>query len=196
MTNTATLLERTPTLPANGKGSSREHTCVVNIGLYSLAEAFSKLDLKAYSHFPSLPPDHLKKILQDPQAAVQDWYSTVGLNEILKLVSEHAYICDGWVALLPFLNRSALEEIELQARAASIQIKFVSTSRSVDETVKSELQHWVIHDLERQSELSFDERCRLEDDLRIRAIQHQCLVKYLCSLGLVKLLPLSNSIQD
>mmetsp|Transcript_22222 Transcript_22222/g.44688 ORF Transcript_22222/g.44688 Transcript_22222/m.44688 type:complete len:897 (+) Transcript_22222:1143-3833(+) len=201
MTNTATLLERTPTLPANGKGSSKEHTCVVNIGLYRsgttpLAEAFSKLDLKAYSHFPSLPPDHLKKILQDPQAAVQDWYSTVGLNEILKLVSEHAYICDGWVALLPFLNRSALEEIELQARAASIQIKFVSTSRSVDETVKSELQHWVIHDLERQSELSFDERCRLEDDLRIRAIQHQCLVKYLCSLGLVKLLPLSNSIQE
>lgn len=102
----------------------------------------------------------------------------------------------GWVALLPFLKRSALEEIELQARKASIQIKFVSTSRSVDETVKSELQHWVIHDLERQSKLSFDERCRLEDELRIRAVQHQRHVRHLCSLELVKLLPLSHRIQD
>ena len=164
MTDSATtLLGRTPPLPANGKGSGKKHTCVVNIGLYrsgttTLAEAFTKLELRAASHFPSLPSHHLKKILHDPQGAVKEWYSTGGLKQILKLASEHAYLCDGWVALLPFLKHAALEEIEMQAREASIQIKFVSTSRNVDETVKSELQHWVIHDLERQSELSFDER--------------------------------------
>ena len=179
----------------------KKHTCVVNIGLYrsgttTLANAFTEFELKVYSRFPSLPPHHLKKILHDPQAAVQEWYSNVGLKEILNLASTHAYICDGWVALLPFLKRSALEEIELQAREASIQIKFVSTSRSVDGTVKSELLHWVIHDLERQSELSFEERCRLEDDLHIRAIQHHRHVSHLCSVGLVQLLPLSNRIQD
>jgi hypothetical protein len=96
MTNTATLLETTPLLPATGR---KEHTCVVNIGLYHsgttpLAEAFTKLELKAHRHFPSLPlpPHHLKKILQEPQAAVQEWYSSVGLKEILKLASQHAYI--------------------------------------------------------------------------------------------------------
>jgi len=98
MTTTATLIESTPLV--NGKGNRTEHICVVNVGLYrsgttTLAEAFTKLGLKAYHHFPSLPPHHLKKVLQDPQAAVQEWYSTVGLKEILKLVSEHAYICDG-----------------------------------------------------------------------------------------------------
>ena len=95
MTDTATLLERTPALPANGKGGRKEHTCVVNIGLYrsgstTLAEAFAKLGLKAHRHFPSLPPHHLKKILQDPQGAVREWYSNDGLNEILELASEHA----------------------------------------------------------------------------------------------------------
>lgn len=97
MTSTATLLESTPLLPVNGKGSRKEHTCVVNIGLYrsgttTLAQAFTKLELKAYRHFPSLPPHHLKKILQEPQAAVQEWYSSVGLKEILKLASEHAWL--------------------------------------------------------------------------------------------------------
>lgn len=201
MTNTATLLDRPPLSVARGSISRKEHTCVVNLGLYrsgttTLAEAFTKLELKAYSHFPSLPPHRLKRILQDPQGAVQEWYSTVGLNEILQLARDHHYICDGWIALLPFLKRSALEEIEMQARDANVQIKFVSTSRSVDETVKSELQHWVIHDLERQSELSFEERSKLENDLRHRAIQHQRHVRDLCSVIFVTLLPLSNNIQD
>lgn len=193
MSNTANI--------ASGKVSRKEHTCVVNVGLYrsgttTLAEAFTKLERKSYGHFPSLPPHRLRRILHDPQGAVQEWYSTGGLNEILQLASDHHYICDGWIALLPFLKRSALEEIEIQARGVNIHIKFVSTSRSVDETVKSELQHWVIHDLERQSELSFDEKCNLEDDLRHRAIQHQRHVRDLCSLSFVTLLPLSNNIQD
>lgn len=201
MTYNAALLDRPPLNQANGSISRKEHTCVVNVGLYrsgttTLAEAFTKLELKAYGYFPSLPPHRLKKILQDPQGAVQEWYSTVGLNEILRLVSDHHYICDGWIALLPFLKRSALEEIEMQARDASVLIKFVSTSRSVDETVKSELQHWVVHDLERLSDLSFDEKCMLEDDLRRRAIQHQRHVRDLCTSNFVTLLPLSSNVPD
>ncbi len=68
---------------------------------------------------------------------------------------------------IPYSLRS--HEVKLRAKTMNVEIKFVATSRDVEDTVKSELHHWVVHDLERQVELSLEERAELESNLRARA---------------------------
>ncbi|KAL3794568.1 hypothetical protein HJC23_008024 [Cyclotella cryptica] len=179
----------------------KQHTCIVNVGLYrsgttSLFKAAEKLRFKVYHRFPDLPPEQLRRILHDPESAVQEWASSLGgLEEFIEVASKHDLICDGWIALLPFLPREILDEINKLAKATNISLKFVATSRDVESTVKSELQHWVIHDLEHQAGLGENERSGLEASLRARALQHQQHVVRLSSEDLVKLLPLATADQ-
>lgn len=178
---------------------TKEHTCIVNIGLFrsgitSLAKAAAQLGCKTYCCFPHLSPGQLKRILQAPVDALHEWASSGGIDEVVHLACNYDLICDGWIALLPFLTVSDLTEVKLRAKTMNVEIKFVATSRDVEDTVKSELHHWVVHDLERQVELSLEERAELESNLRARAYQHQRRVLDLS--GLVELLPLTGNIYE
>ena len=175
------------------------HRCIVNVGLFrsgttTLSKAASKLGYMICDVFPDLSSDQHKKILHNPVDAVQEWASTGGIEEVVDLVTNHDLICDGWVALLPFLSLSDMREIEKRANESKVDVKFVATSRNIEGTVKSELQHWVIHNLEHRAELSREERERLEADLRARAVQHQQRIKL--HGGLINLLPLGCNIQN
>ena len=184
----------------NGK---KQHVCIVNVGLYrsgttTLAKAASELGLKTYGRFPDLPSTQLKRILQNPTEAVKEWWSSEGggMNDLIDLSCKFDFICDGWVALLPFLPLSALIELDQEARKSNIHLIFVATSRSIEDTVKSELQHWVIHDLERQADLNPDDRAKLEHSLRERARHHKEQVKGLSLTGKLTILPLETKISD
>jgi hypothetical protein len=177
----------------------KEHTCIVNIGIFrsgttALAEAAARLGYKIYHRFPNLSPGLHKEILKNPGVALQEWASSGGIDELVHLACNHNLICDSWIALLPFLPVSDLREVEHQAKMRNVEILFVATSRNVEDTVKSELQHWVVHDLERQAGLSSEEWKELETNIRARAYQHQ---EHILNLsGLVKLLPLAGIIHE
>ncbi len=178
---------------------TKGHTCIVNIGIFrsgttSLVEAAAQLGYKTYRCFPNLHPGQLKSILQSPEDAVHKWASSGGIDEVVHLACSHDLICDGWIALLPFLTVSDLTEVKLRAKMMNVEINFVAASRDVEETVMSELHHWVIHDLERQSELSLEDRKDLEANLRARAQQHRR--RTLDLSGLVELLPLTGNIHE
>jgi glycosyltransferase involved in cell wall biosynthesis len=179
--------------------NSKRHVCILNVGLYrsgttTLAETASKLGLRVYRTFPNLSKDQHKLILQNPEKAALDWASQEEgvLTDLLKCVTEYDIICDGWVALLPFLPPTTLEQFVLQAEESGVHLELVATSRDVEATVKSELQHWTIHNLEYQAGLTNKERSELENSLRKRAALHRSRVECLSGLGLVHLLPLGG----
>ena len=176
-----------------------EHTCIVNVGIFrsgttTLAEAAAQLGYKIYRGFPNLSPVLHKEILENPEVALQKWASSGGIDELVHLACNHNLICDGWIALLPFLPVSDLREVKRRVKLRNTEMHFVATSRDVEDTVKSELQHWVVHDLERQAGLSSEERKKLETNLRVRAYQHQQHILNLS--GSVKLLPLAGNIHE
>ncbi|KAL3827156.1 hypothetical protein ACHAXA_006711 [Cyclostephanos tholiformis] len=133
-------------------------------------------------------------ILKNPGGAIQEWASSGGIDEVVHLARNHNLICDGWISLLPFLPVSELKEVKRRAKTWNVEIKFVATSRDVEDTVNSELHHWVLHDLERRAGLSSDERKELDTNLRARAYLHR--QRILCLSGLVTLLPLAGNIYE
>lgn len=183
--------------PQNEK---KRHVCIVNVGLFrsgttTLAEAAASLGFGAYRTFPKLSQDQHKTFLQNPEKMALEWFSQGGVKEIVKLATEYDIICDGWIALLPFLPLTVLEDLKVEAKNSGVHLTFVASKRNVEDTVKSELQHWTIYDLERQAGLTAKESEYLEDNLRERAEHHQSRVQHLHSVGLLKLLPLSNNLQ-
>lgn len=184
------------------RNQRKRHVCIVNVGLYrsgttTLAEAALKLGRKAFRDFPkNLTLDQRKLFLMNPQKAVIDWFSIDGFKEVIKLATDHDFICDGWIALLPFLPASMLEQLIRKAEGLSLLLKFVATSRDVEATVKSELQHWIVHDLERHASLTNQERGSLEDSIRQRAEEHHRCVQDLADLDVLKILPLTGIISQ
>lgn len=182
--------------------SSLEHSCVVNLGLYrsgttTLSKAADRVGLRPYRTFPDLSHEEQKEILQNPRKAVSEWYETKeGKAEIIRLASKNDLLCDGWFALLPFLGPSVLNDLKREAAKSGIDLKFLATSRDVESTVTSELQHWVIHNLECKAGLDATERNDLATSLRDRATSHQCAVQGLNGLDMVKLLPLQDHIEE
>ncbi|CAB9506824.1 expressed unknown protein [Seminavis robusta] len=180
---------------------NKQRVCIVNVGLYRsgttyLAEASKSLGLKPYRTFPELTSDEQKKILQDPKKAVLDWFSNDGLNQIIHLATEYDLLCDGWVALLSFLPPSLINSLKAKAQDSGVSLELVASTRDVESTVKSELHHWVIHDLEKRAALNPTERTSLENLLRERAKMHYRSVQCLCQLGMLKLLPLEDGLED
>ena len=176
-----------------------DHTCILNIGIdrsgiTTLDGAASLLGLTKYS-FPSFSPQQYKQILQKHEDALNIWRLSEGIDEVIQMACQYDLLCDGWITLLPFV--SDLEEVKRRAKAVSnVNIEFVATSRPVGDTVKSELHHWTVNDLERQADLSLDERKELETNLRSWAHQHQEHIKDLSGSGLVKLLPFGNNFHE
>ena len=179
-------------------GPVQERKVIVNVGLYrsgttTLLESAINLGGKGYQKFPELSQQHeYKAILQNPQDIVLEWWLKGGVKEIIDLATIYDIICDGWISLLPFLPPKELQDLKAKAKVSGINLIFVATQRHVEGTVLSELQHWTIHNLEQQAGLSFQDRQRLEDDLRIRAVTHERCIQDLDSAGFLKILPLSS----
>jgi glycosyltransferase involved in cell wall biosynthesis len=177
---------------------AKQHVCIVNVGLYrsgttTLAQAAKNLGLKAYRKFPELPPETMKALLLQPEAAIFNWFeNNDGLHEIIRLAGENDLICDGWISLLPFLKPSVFEHLKDMAIQEGVHLQFVATERNIQETVQSELQHWTVHDLERKAEFDAFDRSGLEEKLRMRAEEHQRKVDELQSLSQIHLLPLEK----
>ena len=183
------------------KSGCKRHVCIVNVGLFrsgttTLAEAAKSLGMKANRKFPDLLPDQHKLFLLNPEKVVLDWYLKDGKKEIINIAAKFDLLCDGWIALLPFLPPAMLERFQLEAEDSGVQFEFVASTRDVESTVKSELQHWTIHSLEHNAGLTATERGRLEHNLRERAAKHQRRVQHLHDLGVLRLLPLTDNIHN
>jgi glycosyltransferase involved in cell wall biosynthesis len=182
----------------SGKGKNvMGRTCIVNVGHFrsgttTLTKAAERLRLESYRKFPTLAEDQHNDFLHKPEQVVLDWISNGGLNEIIRLAAEYDIICDGWIALLPLLPPAVLDSLKEEARRVDIQLEFVASTRNVESTVKSELQHWTIYDLERNAGLDQEQRVQLEHSLHKRAMKHQRGVQHLQSLGVLSPLPLQD----
>lgn len=86
-----------------------------------------------------------------------------------------ALIGDGWISLLPFLDKDDIDSFCAIALQRSLLLRFVCTQRDVESLIRSELQHWIIHNLEHLVQLSYEERSDLESMLRTRYRNH-CVV--------------------
>lgn len=163
--------------------SQRRHNCFVNLGLYcfgtsTLAQAVSQLGAVVDRSFQEIDQTTRQRFLTDPQATVSEWYGKGGREELLDRLPKNGLLCDGWVPLLAFLRTDQLRELQETAliRPYNVEIQFLATTQVVEGTVRSELHHWVRHDLERKSGLSEEQRGQLETHLRQRAEHHEaCL---------------------
>ena len=162
--------------------------CVVNLGLYrsgttTLAAAAEKLGWKTYREFPKdLSVAVLQRFLFEPKRVVIDWWHRSGSEEVLQLVQDYNLLCDGWIALMAFLPWHELRKLQTRASQVGVKVSFVATYRNTAATVLSELQHWVVHDLERSTELDQCDRRLLEESLRKRVDQHHYDVRGLNAL--------------
>lgn len=191
-------------MPENREEMKRKHqVCIVNVGHFrsgttTLAAAAKELGLKAYRKFPDLTPQEMKQLLHDPVAAVEDWFAKPcdGASNIIGLAEKYDVICDGWVALLPLLSLDKLQNLKHKAKDRGIHLSLVASTRDIGTTVQSELQHWVINDLERRSGLDARERGLLEQDLAKRARTHRGRIDHLSQQGILKVLPLESKINE
>jgi glycosyltransferase involved in cell wall biosynthesis len=175
-----------------------KRTCILNVGLYrsgttTIAEAASELGLKSDRAFPELSTEELQEILCDPVKAIRRWKCDGGFEKLIERAEKYDLICDGWVALLPFLNDNELEELKEASAASGVKLIFIATKRDVEGTVISELHHWVRYDLERRVGLDFDKRSDLENSLLKRAQNHEIRVQELASANILKILRLSEN---
>ena len=166
---------------------------VLNVGLYrsgstSLATAAAIGGWRVYREFPSLSKQTLRHILLDPTVAVKEWWSSNGKHEMLDLVKTYDLVGDGFVSLFPFLPVDEIQSFVKNAMREGIKIIFVATQRGLEQTVLSELHHWVRENLEERTGLSVENRCLLEENLRVRAERHQRrLETFPCDLVILKL---------
>lgn len=117
-------------------------------------------------------------MLLDPSVAVQTWWLQEGKDALRDwLTGGYNFICDGWIALLPFLSDHELLALLSFAEEHGVRIVFVATQRDKQALVQSELQHWVVCDLERRVNLSMRERCNLSEALGLRWENHQRAVR-------------------
>ena len=158
---------------------------IVNLGLYrsgstTLAEASSELNMRSHRHFPELDAETLKGMLLDPAKYVLCWWEDQGSSELFALLEAYDVLCDGWYALMAFLPLEVLLEVQTAAKAMGLDLIFVCTQREhVQETVLSELHHWVRYDLESRCNLSHSERNNLASILEKRASEHKARVSRL-----------------
>ena len=115
-----------------------------------------------------------------------------GFGEIIKIARDNDIICDGWMALIPFLPRCALSRLTREAGDSGVRLTFVATTRDIESTVMSELSWWTTEDLERKSGLTPTQRESLEQRLRERATEHRSRVQELHNEGNIGILPLES----
>lgn len=178
------------------QGGRKRHVCIVNVGLFrsgttTLAEAAKNLGLNAYREFPKLTSEQHNDFLHEPVKIINKLASE-GFSEIISIAGENDIICDGWIALLPFLEPFLFSRLIREAGEAGILLKFVATTRDVESTVMSELNWWTVQDLERKAGLTPQQRELLEHSLRERAKKHRDRVQHLRDEGQLISLPLED----
>lgn len=151
--------------------------CYMNIGFYrtgstTLSKAFQSLSMKVYQDAIS-DQNYLKQSLINYECTVQTWWTHGnGLSRVLRLAQRYDHLYDGWFPLLAFLSNTQLLELRSKALDMGVSLTFLATIRNIEAYVQSELHHWVRHDLEKRSNLSTDEREKLELFLRNRFEVH------------------------
>jgi len=178
------------------EGDRKKHVCIVNVGLYrsgttTLVEAAKNLGLRACRKFPDLTSVQHNEFLHEPVKVINQ-VASKGFGEIIEIASKNDIICDGWIALLPFLEPPLFSCLTQKADKAGILLKFVETTRDIESTVMSELNWWTVQDLERQAGLTPQQRELLEHSLRERATKHQSRVQHLHDKGQLAILPLES----
>lgn len=115
-----------------------------------MAKAADILGLKTSREFPELTAKELRQFLVEPSILVRQWWEARGGQEKLtELVKNHHFKCDGWIAFLAFLPQEVLWSLKDKMAKAGVLVQFVATTRDVTTSVRSELQPWVVHDIER-----------------------------------------------
>lgn len=158
--------------------NQNSHSCIVNLGLFrsgttTLVEAAKVLGLMTFREFPKLTTNEHKQFLINPKRIVHKWWEKGGREEAITLIRNYNLICDGWITLLAFLPPNTLWTLQEELKHDNIHVHFVMTLRMTEDTVVSKLQHWIIHNLERKTGLSSQERQDLEALLRSRAEAHR-----------------------
>ena len=174
-------------------------TCIINLGLYrsgttTLAVAARNLGLTIHRKFPDEDQETMRAILFHPENAVSTWWSERGGRDaIMELVACHELLCDSWFAIMVFLSNATLEDFKILCKARlGVDVHYVVTSRSVGDTVLSELHHWVRFDLENKCGLTSLERQALPNSLLARAKAHEALVQTMVKDRPCLLLPLGD----
>ena len=173
---------------------------MINLGLYrsgttTLAKAFSHRDLKPFRELFStdLDASTLRSVLLQPEIAILDWWNNGGQLKCLTHILEYDLLCDGWYALLAFLPTEHILSLVTSGKKQGLDIIFVCTWReNVNDIVKSELHHWVRHDLESRCNLTLHERNQLGKFLKIRAEKHRARILSLQSSIVCKILKLNQ----
>jgi glycosyltransferase involved in cell wall biosynthesis len=153
--------------------------CYLNVGLYrtgsrTLAAAFEIAGFQVRRTFPEISPEKHKMILKNPGRAIRSWwFNDAGKEKLMSLVKDNDFLGDGYIPLLCFLPRQELETLVDRAQSIGKRIIFLATTRSHNDTVASELHHWVVEDLERKAQLTWEDRSCLEDYLSKRSVQHE-----------------------
>jgi GT2 family glycosyltransferase len=155
---------------AKGGVSKPRHVCVVNLGLWrtgstTLAAAAGNVGMRVHSNFPDLPSETLKGMLLTPRETVSAFLETDGIKHLTDLFQAYDFVGDGWFPLVMLLPHDTIEQILVEASKRNIEVYFVVTTRDIDSYVRSELHHWVRHDLERRVELTKNDSDDLEATL-------------------------------
>lgn len=154
-------------------------TCVVNLGLYrtgttTLAKATEMVDgFSVHREFPEVTPETHRKMLVDPRGAIESHVEQQGLEDLLDKLQTYDFVCDGWFALLPLASNHVIDLLVTKARESGIHLVFLATSRDMESHVRSELHHWIRHDLEKKALLSLSDRASLDSLLTRRIESHQ-----------------------
>jgi len=157
-------------------------TCIVNIGLYrtgstTLSEAARKLGLKVHRVCPKkgnnmINLETLRGFLFNPSVLINEFIGNHS-NYFIDIMSGNDFVCDGWFPLLAFATTENLEKIIMPLKEKGVKVQFIATKRSTFSSyLKSELHHWVLHDIENEMNLSSDERSQLENTLLLRFQNH------------------------
>ncbi len=151
-------------------------TCIVNIGLYrtgstTLAKAAQNLNLRIFRKFPNLSPTVHKTFLLGKQDDIDKLLLNV-MDDLLDAVKDHDLVCDGYFPLLPLASQGVIDYLKNKAANNCVLIQFIATERNIqhESYIRSELHHWILHDLERKSGIDC---ATLEESIVSRQRRHQ-----------------------
>ncbi|CAN8065363.1 unnamed protein product [Agarophyton chilense] len=153
-------------------------SCTINLGFYGTGTSTLSLGFQNFGfhvHRDRLPlsEESLRGGLICPEFMIKKWWCEEhGSNYVLDLMKKYDFIFDGWIPLLMFLSNEELFRFKSRALSEGIKLNYIATNRNVDAYVRSELHHWVNHNLEMKANLTYEEKANLSQLIRIRILRH------------------------
>lgn len=161
-------------------------SCSINIGLCRdgsslLRLAFEHFGLTIFQHQINNEEKTTKGLLVNPEVTITKWWNqSKGKDFVLRIAQQYDLICDGLMPFLLFLPREELLHLQSMALVEGVKLNFILTTRnveSIDSFVRSELHHWVINNLEKDSAMDYPERKILDVLLKKRFLAHLSLLQ-------------------